>query len=67
MSTKKTVRKQRAERGKDRKGRQRRSALTLAVLILLALAVVLVIVLIVGEGPEDDRVWSPAHGHYHPR
>ena len=70
MSTKKTARARRDEREKERQGRRRRGRLTLAVFIVGALLVVLATALIFGTGasdPDDNLVWSAAHGHWHRR
>ncbi len=69
MSTKKAARTRRAEREKERRDRRRRGLLTLAVLVAGAL-VVLATALIFGTGgrdPDEGRVWSAAHGHWHSR
>ena len=70
MSTKRAARTRQAEREKERQGRGRRGALTLAVLVVGALLLVLATTLIFGTGgrdPDDGRVWSAAHGHWHGR
>ena len=69
MSTKKVARTRRAEREKERRDRRRRGLLTLVVLVVGAL-VVLATALIFGTGgrdPDESRVWSAAHGHWHNR
>ena len=70
MSTKKAARTQRAEREKARQDRRRRDMLTIAVLVVGGLLIVLATALIFGTGgrdPDDSRVWSAAHGHWHSR
>ncbi len=69
MSTKKAARTRRAEREKESQNRRRQGPLILAMLVLGVL-VVLATVLIFGTGgrdPDDSRVWSAAHGHWHRR
>lgn len=70
MSTKKAVRKQRAEREQERRAGWHRDARTLVVLVLVAALIVLAGALIFGPGntdPNAGRVWSTAHGHWHYR
>jgi len=69
MSTKKAARTRRAEREKEKQDRRRQGPLILAMLVLGAL-LVLATVLIFGTGdrdPDNSRVWSAAHGHWHRR
>lgn len=70
MSTKKAVRKQKAERALEPRRSRRRSALTLLVFVLVAAFAVLAAALIFGPGDRSssgDLIWSPEHGHYHRR
>ena len=69
MSTKKAARTRRAERENERQDRRRQGPLILAMLVLGAL-IVLATALIFGtrdRDPDDSRVWSAAHGHWHRR
>jgi hypothetical protein len=71
MSTKKALRQQRAERKKELREEERRSARNLRIgLVLVAILIVgtLVIAATLGGGRESgDRVWSAEHGHWHER
>lgn len=70
MSSKKAVRKQRAEVDEARRAGRRRGGRTLVVLALVAALIALAAALIFGPGstdPNADRVWSTAHGHWHYR
>lgn len=71
MSSKKALRRQRAERAKERRTQQRNESKTFKVaLVLTAILIVgtLVIAAVNGGGGETgDRVWSEEHGHWHDR
>lgn len=70
MSTKKAVRKQRAEGEQERRASRHRDARTLVVLVLVAVFIVLATALIFGPGNADrnaGQVWSAEHGHWHRR
>jgi len=70
MSSKKAVRKHRAEREQERRASPRRGTRILVVLTLVAALIVLAAALLFGPGSaarNAGQVWSAEHGHWHNR
>lgn len=70
MSSKKAVRRQRAERAKQQQVEQRSQARTFRIAIgltVVAVVVLLAVAALRGGGGQtaDGRVWSEEHGHWH--
>jgi hypothetical protein len=69
ISSKKALRRQRAERAREQRIKRGSEARTVRVAIALTVAlvvVVLVVAMLWGGGQSSDgRVWSEAHGHWH--
>jgi hypothetical protein len=65
MSTKKSERRRRQQ--EEQELRQRRRGMRRLLVLIGAGALIILGAVLLFRGDSDDMVWSPAHGHYHPR
>jgi hypothetical protein len=70
MSSKKAVRRQRAERAREERIKRHSESRSFRVAMALTVAAIVVVMVVAalrgGSGQSSDgRVWSEEHGHYH--